>query len=89
MNAQIALFQALPAHAVRSVTADNGSKFALYYELADVLAVPTYFADHTQDELNEFVNEINHHPRKIVGWATPAEIFHELAWELTPPPPTT
>ena len=113
VDAQIGLFTGLPGHAVRSVTADNGSEFAFHYELADALAIPTYFADPysayqrgsnehfngrlrrylpkgtsfedlTQDELNEFVNEINNRPRKILGWATPAEIFHELTWDLTP-----
>ena len=113
VDAQISLFQALPAHAVRSVTVDNGSEFALHYELADTLAVPTYFADPysayqrgsnehfngrlrrylpkgtsfedlTQAELDEFVHEINNRPRKILGWATPAEKFQELAWEHTP-----
>ena len=110
VDAQISLFAALPAHAVRSVTVDNGSEFALHYKLADTLAVPTYFADPyaayqrgtnehfngrlrrylpkgtsfedlTQDELDEFVNEINNRPRKVLGWATPAEVFNELAWE--------
>lgn len=115
VDAQIGLFARLPGHAVRSVTADNGSEFAFHYELADTLAIPTYFADPysayqrgsnehfngrlrrylpkgtsftdlTQDELNEFVNEINNRPRKILDWATPAEIFHELTWELIPTP---
>lgn len=113
VDAQIGLFASLPGHAVRSVTADNGSEFAFHYELADTLAIPTYFADPysayqrgsnehfngrlrrylpkgtsfehlTQKELNEYVNEINNRPRKILDWATPAEIFHELA--LTPTP---
>ena len=113
VDAQIGLFTGLPGHAVRSVTADNGSEFAFHYELADALAVPTYFADPysayqrgsnehfngrlrrylpkgtsfadlTQDELDEFVHEINNRPRKILGWATPAEIFHELTWQLVP-----
>ena len=113
VNAQISLFTPLPGHAVRSVTADNGSEFALHYELADALAIPTYFADPysayqrgsnehfngrlrrylpkgtsfadlTQTELDEFIHEINNSPRKILDWATPAEIFHELAWEPTP-----
>lgn len=113
VDAQIGLFQGLPAHAVRSVTADNGSEFAFHYELADALAIPTYFADPyaayqrgsnehfngrvrrylpkgtsfddlTQTELDEIVHEINNRPRKILGWATPAEIFQELAWEPTP-----
>lgn len=113
VNAQIDLFRRLPGHAVRSVTADNGSEFAFHYELADTLAIPTYFADPysayqrgsnehfngrlrrylpkgtrfddlTQEELDQFIHEINNRPRKILGWATPAEIFHELAWELTP-----
>ncbi|WP_157002536.1 IS30 family transposase [Agromyces laixinhei] len=113
VDAQISLFATLPAHAVRSVTTDNGSEFAFHYELADALAVPTYFADPysayqrgtnehfngrlrrylpkgtsfddlTQDEIDSFVNEINNRPRKILGWATPARIFHELTWEPTP-----
>lgn len=45
LNAQLAVYCALPAHAVRSVTADNGSEFAFHYKLADTLAIPTYFAD--------------------------------------------
>ena len=112
-DAQIDLFARLPGHAVRSVTADNGSEFAHHHELADTLAIPTYLADPysayqrgsdehfngrlrrylpkgtsfedlTQDDLDEFVHEINNRPRKILDWATPAEIFHELTWELTP-----
>lgn len=43
--AQIRFFSSLPAHAVRSVTADNGTEFARHWRLADALAVPTYFAD--------------------------------------------
>ncbi len=43
--AQIRFFSTLPAHAVRSVTADNGIEFARHHRLADTLAVPTYFAD--------------------------------------------
>lgn len=107
LNAQLAVFSALPAHAVRSVTADNGSEFAFHYKLADALAIPTYFADPysayqrgtnehfngrirkylpkgtsfadlTQTELDEIVTEINNRPRKVLGWATPAEVFHEL-----------
>lgn len=110
VDAQIAFYQTLPAHAVASVTADNGSEFALHYKLADTLAIPTYFADPysasqrgtnehfngrlrkylpkgtsfaglSQTELDEFVTEINNRPRKILGWATPAEVFQELSSE--------
>lgn len=106
LTAQLAIYTDLPAHAVRSVTADNGSEFAFHYQLADTIAVPTYFADPysawqrgtnehfngrirkylpkgtsfedlTQQELDEYINEINNRPRKIHGWATPAEIFQE------------
>ena len=107
VDAQIGFYQALPAHAVASVTADNGSEFAYHYQLADTLGIPTYFADPysawqrgtnehfngrirkylpkgtsfenlTQVELNEFITEINNRPRKILSWATPAEVFQEL-----------
>lgn len=107
MDAQIGFYQALPAHAVASVTADNGSEFVYHYQLADTLGIPTYFADPysawqrgtnehfngrirkylpkgtsletlTQTELNEFITEINNRPRKILGWATPAEVFQDL-----------
>lgn len=107
LHAQLAVYTAMPAHAVRSITADNGSEFAHHYQLADTIAVPTYFADPysawqrgtnehfngrirkylpkrtsfadlDQTELDEFVTEINNRPRKILGWATPAEIFEEL-----------
>ncbi len=112
VDAQIAFYESLPAHAVASVTVDNGSEFALHYQLADALAVPTYFADPysahqrgtnehfngrlrtylpkgtsfadlSQAELDEFVTEINNRPRKILGWATPAEIFQELCLKDT------
>ena len=39
----------------------------------------TSFEDLTQAELDEFVHEINIRPRKILGWATPAEVFQEVA----------
>ena len=107
LEAQQAMFTAMPAHAARSVTADNGSEFAYHYKLADTLAIPTYFADPysayqrgtnehfngrirrylpkgtsfaelTQTELDEYVTEINNRPRKILDWATPAEVFQEL-----------
>ena len=45
LEAQLTIFTSLPAHAGRSVTADNGSEFAYHYQLADTLAIPTYFAD--------------------------------------------
>jgi IS30 family transposase len=45
VEAQIALFQGFPAHAARSVTAESGSEFAFHYEFADMLLIPTYFAD--------------------------------------------
>lgn len=107
LHAQLTLYTRFPAHAVRSITADNGSEFAFHYKLADTLAIPTYFADPysayqrgtnehfngrirrylpkgtsfddlTQAELDEIITEINNRPRKILGWATPAEIFQEL-----------
>jgi len=44
LAAQQAMIAALPAHAVRSITADNGSEFAYHHRLADTTGVPTYFA---------------------------------------------
>ena len=42
--AQQAMISQFPAHAVKSITADNGSEFAWHYKLADSTGVPTYFA---------------------------------------------
>ena len=108
LKAQQGMFTPMPAHAARSVTADNGSEFAYHYRLADTLGIPTYFADPysawqrgtnehfngrirrylpkgtsfedlTQAELDDYITEINNRPRKILGWATPAEVFQELS----------
>jgi IS30 family transposase len=38
----------------------------------------TSFDDVSQEELGEYVKEINNRPRKVLGWLTPAEVFHEL-----------
>lgn len=114
LHAQLGLYRELPAHAVRSITADNGSEFAHHYKLADTIGIPTYFADPysayqrgtnehfngrlrrylpkgtsfddlTQAELDEYIGEINNRPRKVLGWATPAEVFQELcSGSLTP-----
>lgn len=110
LQAQLGVYQGMPAHAVRSVTADNGSEFAHHYQLADMIGVPTYFADPysayqrgtnehfngrlrrylpkstsfenlTQEDLDEMIREINNRPRKVLGWATPAEVFQELCSE--------
>lgn len=110
LQAQLDMYRVLPAHAVKSVTADNGSEFAHHYKLADTIGVPTYFADPysayqrgsnehfngrlrkylpkgtsfkdlTQEELDEYISEINNRPRKVLGWATPAEVFQELCSE--------
>ena len=45
----------------------------------------TSFADLEQAELNEIITEINDRPRKILGWATPTEIFNELCSQQTTP----
>ena len=108
LQAQLGVYRGIPAHAVRSITADNGSEFSHHYKLADLIGVPTYFCDPysayqrgtnehfngrlrkylpkgtsfqdlTQAELDEYVWEINNRPRKVLGWATPAEVFQELS----------
>jgi IS30 family transposase len=107
VDAQLGMFAAMPAHAARSVTTDNGKEFSFHHQLADTLAIPTYFADPysayqrgtnehfngrlrrylpkgtsfnevTQADIDAFITEINNRPRKILGWATPAEVFQEL-----------
>lgn len=45
VHAQMGIYRMLPPHAARSVTIDNGREFAKHYQLADTLAIPTYFAD--------------------------------------------
>lgn len=44
----------------------------------------TRFDDITQEDINELITEINNRPRKILNWATPAEIFQELSSQPTP-----
>jgi transposase, IS30 family len=44
LDAQQTMVSKLPAHAVKSITADNGSEFAWHHKLADSVGVPTYFA---------------------------------------------
>ena len=44
LTAQQAMIEVLPPHAVKSITADNGSEFAWHHKLADSTGVPTYFA---------------------------------------------
>lgn len=107
LRAQQALYGRLPAHAVASITADNGPEFAHHYRLADLIGVPTYFCDpycawqrgtnehfngrlrryipkktrfdtFTQEELDAWIHEINNRPRKVLNWATPAEVFQQL-----------
>ncbi len=60
LKAQLEVYRELPGHAVRSVTVDNSVEFALHYQLADAVAVPTYFADPYsawQRGTNEHFNE--------------------------------
>ena len=44
-DAQLAMIRSLPAHAVRSITADNGTEFAWHYKVSDATGVPVYFAE--------------------------------------------
>jgi IS30 family transposase len=37
----------------------------------------TSFHAVTQKEINEYLIEINNLPSKVLGWLTPAEVFHE------------
>jgi IS30 family transposase len=46
----------------------------------------TSFADLDTAELDAIITEINNRPRKVLGWATPAEVFTELC---STPDPTT
>ena len=45
----------------------------------------TNFDDVTDSELEDIVAEINNRPRKVLDWATPAEIFQGLC--SNPPHP--
>lgn len=56
----------------------RGSNEHFNGRLRKYLPKGTNFQDVTQEELDEFLHEINNRPRKILGWATPAEVFQEL-----------
>ena len=45
LAAQLRIVSTLPAHAVSSITLDNGSEFAYHHVLADQTGIPTYFCD--------------------------------------------
>ena len=45
LRTQKEIFADLPKHAVKSITADNGSEFAYHYKLKEDIGIPTYFAD--------------------------------------------
>ena len=45
LDSLLAGFRALPQAMRRSITFDNGTEFALHYELADQLAMKTFFCD--------------------------------------------
>lgn len=36
---------------------------------------------HDQQHLNDLAARLNHRPRKVLGWRTPAEVFNRLAAE--------
>jgi len=38
----------------------------------------TSFDDVAQEELGEYVAEINNRPRRVLGWLAPAEEFQQL-----------
>jgi IS30 family transposase len=38
----------------------------------------TDFTTITQADLDQIIDEINNKPLEILGWATPAEVFHQL-----------
>jgi len=46
----------------------------------------TSFHDVTQEELDEYITEINNRPRKVLGWLTPAEVFQELCSNVNADP---
>jgi IS30 family transposase len=45
LRAQRSIFNFLPRHAVKTITADNGSEFAYHYKLEMETGIKTYFAD--------------------------------------------
>ena len=58
-----------------------GHERAFQWAYSEVFTEKTRFDDLTQEELDEFVAEINNRPKKVLGWFTPAEIFQELCSE--------
>lgn len=87
LEAQLATYRQFPAHAVKSVTADNGSEFTFHYRLADTIGVPTYFCDpysaHQRGSNEHFNRQLRRYLPKGTSFAdlTQAEL-DELLWEI-------
>ena len=45
----------------------------------------TRFDEVTQEGLNEYVSDMKNQSRKLFGWLTPAEVFHERSSKGRPP----
>jgi len=75
---QYGTFSLLPAHAVASVTADNGSEFVFHHKLADTMAVPTYFCD----PYSSFQRGTNEHFKGHIRRYLPkGKSFHDVTQE--------
>lgn len=75
LDAQLGFYRQLPALAVKSITADNGSEFAHHYRLADTIGVPTYFAD-PYSAYQRGSNE--HFNGRLRRYLPKGESFHDL-----------
>lgn len=75
-----------PKNFVKTVTFDNGLKFAKHRALRDFFDVKTFFSDpHSPwqkpqvENVNRLIhNLLNHRPRKCLNFKTPHEVFYEL-----------
>ena len=78
---EAAMIEALCGQPLHSITPDRGREFQLHGNVTAALGVEYFlkgcdFAQLSDEDLQKVVNQLNHRPRKCLGYKTPAEVYY-------------